>query len=236
MELVDQRKVDYIRFCFMVAGHTKFAPDRLFAQVSNSYNCRDVFTIQELKDICNLHAHTTIEDGTAILQWRESLQVKYSNLPGTRKYHDFLIARSYDQSVVMKVRESCFSGSFSRSPLRVIDAVAVGIPTDSYKDTQFRNLTTEKLENMKLMYNQFISPERRPDYLPSFVSTLTVSSSVSTASSSRFSDRSVPPPAKRPRKQSTCSTPGCDGSGHKNPAHWDRGHTTRAGCPLFNSC
>lgn len=29
MEMVEQHKVDYIRFCFLVAGHTKFAPDRL---------------------------------------------------------------------------------------------------------------------------------------------------------------------------------------------------------------
>lgn len=76
----------------MVAGHTKFAPNRLFAQVSNSYNCRDVFTITELKGVCDLHADTTIEDGCAILQWRETLCEKYSDLPGTSKYHDFLIA------------------------------------------------------------------------------------------------------------------------------------------------
>ena len=104
MELVEQGTLDYVRFCFMVAGHTKFAPDHLFAQVSTSYNRRDVFTIEELKDVCELHAHTTIEDGVSVLQWCETLRNKYSDLPGTRKYHDFLIARSYDQSVVMKVR------------------------------------------------------------------------------------------------------------------------------------
>jgi len=116
MELVERRTLDYVRFCFMVAGHTKFAPDRLFAQVSNSYNRHDVFTVDELKEICDLHAHTYIEDGVSVLQWRETLRTKYSDLPGTRKYHDFLIARSYDGSVVMKVRESCCSGSFCRSP------------------------------------------------------------------------------------------------------------------------
>ena len=80
MELVSQRTQDYVRFCFMVPGHTKFAPDRLFAQVSNSYNCHDVFTISELKDICDFHAHTTIEDGASVLQWHEALRVKYSEL------------------------------------------------------------------------------------------------------------------------------------------------------------
>ena len=150
-ELVEQRMLDYIRFSFMAAGHIKFAPDRLFAQVSNSYNNHDVFTIG---------AQMVIEEGVSILQWRESLRSKYSDLPGTRKYHDFLIARSHDQSLVMKVRESCCSGSFSQSPLRILAPDTVGIPTENYKETQFRNLSAEKLENMKLMYNQFIPPHR----------------------------------------------------------------------------
>ena len=104
MELIERRTLDYVHFSFMVAGHTKFAPDRLFAQVSNSYNRRDVFTVSELKEICDLHAHTYIEDGMSVLQWREVLRIKYSDLPGTRKYHDFLIARSYVHVYIMLVQ------------------------------------------------------------------------------------------------------------------------------------
>lgn len=198
MELIQRKTLDYMRFCFMVAEHTKFAPDRLFAQVSNSYNRRDIFTVGELKDVCDLHAQTTIEDGGSVLQWRETLRVKYSDLPGTRKYHDFLIARSYDQSVVMKVRESCCSGSFSTSPLKINDPNAVGVPTDNYKATVFRDLSTEKFENMKVMYNQFIPPERRPDYLPPFVLSVVINTASSRSSSGTTSSghSAAPPPAK----------------------------------------
>ena len=42
MEVVTQHKLDHLRFCFVVAGHTKFAPDRLFTLVSNAYNRADV--------------------------------------------------------------------------------------------------------------------------------------------------------------------------------------------------
>lgn len=114
--MVEQRTLDYVWFCFMVPGHTKFSPDRLLAQVSNSYNRSDIFTIDEVKDVCDLHAHTSIEDGASVLQWHDTLRIKYSDLPGTRKY-DYLIARSYDPSVVMKARESCYKGYFSKSPL-----------------------------------------------------------------------------------------------------------------------
>ena len=113
--------------------------------------------------ICDPNAHTY---SMSVLQWCEALRIKYSDLPGTRKYHDFLIACSMnDESVVMKVRESCCNGSFSKSP---IEPSAAGVPTDNYKETQFRDQSTEKFENMKLMYNQFIPPERRPNYLPPF--------------------------------------------------------------------
>ena len=156
MELVEQRTLDYVRFCFMVAGHTKFAPDRLFAQVSNIYNRHDVFTVGELKEVCVLHVHTYIEDSVLVLQWCEALRIKYSDLPGTRNYHDFLIACSYDESVVIKFRVRCCSGSFSGSPLKVIDPSAASVPTDNYNKTQFCDLSTEKFENM---YNQFIPPE-----------------------------------------------------------------------------
>ena len=174
--------------------------------------------------ICDLHAHTTIEGGTSVggcirlivvvfqlrsciqlpwklvLHWHEALCIKYSDLSGTWKYHNFLIAHSYDQSVLMKVRESCCSGSFSRSPLKVTDPSAAGVPTDNYKETQFRNLPTEKNENMKLMYmyNQLVSPERCPNYLPPFFSVINATRRSSNTSSSN----SVPPPAKRSHKQS----------------------------------
>ena len=174
MEMIDQKKLDYLRLCFMIAGHTKFAPDRLFAQVSNSYNQQDVFTIAELKDVCDLHAQTVVEDGSSVLTWRDILGVKYSDLPGTRKLHDFLTVRSYQGTLVMKVRENCFDGSFRNSPLRVINPDTEGIPTSNYKDTRFRQLSADKLEHMKTMYNHFVSPERRPDYLPPFQTSVVI--------------------------------------------------------------
>ena len=42
MEVVEQHKLDHILFCFLVAGHTKFAPDPLFALIANAYNRTDV--------------------------------------------------------------------------------------------------------------------------------------------------------------------------------------------------
>ena len=37
MEMVSGGEVDHIHISFMVAGHTKFAPDRLFSVVGSAY-------------------------------------------------------------------------------------------------------------------------------------------------------------------------------------------------------
>ena len=46
-----------------------------------------------------------------------SLGEKYTDLPGVRKYHDFLVVKAHDGTVVMKVREKCFDGIWKESPL-----------------------------------------------------------------------------------------------------------------------
>ena len=85
--MVEQSKVNYIhfvQFCFIVAGHTEFTLNHLFAQVTNSYmyNRGNVFTILQFMKICNLHTETTVDDGLNVLQWQETLSMKYSGLPG----------------------------------------------------------------------------------------------------------------------------------------------------------
>ena len=94
---------------------------------------------------------------------------KYSNLPGVRKLHDFLIiVKAHDGQVVMKVRERCFTGYWRASPLRVVNPSAPGTPTVTYKDAHTLNIKEDKMANKLTMYNRFISPCRRPDYLPPF--------------------------------------------------------------------
>ena len=107
------------------------------------------------------------------------------------------------------------SSSFSTSPLKVLDTSVVGIPTENYKETQFHGLSAEKFENIKLMlmlmlmlmYNQFIPPERRPDYLPPFVPSVANTSS-----------------------RSSCSTASHDPSVHVRPQQSDHGNRAHVQC------
>ena len=58
MEEVKCGLVQSIHYCFLAAGHTKIAPDRLFASCSQSYNTADVFNTKELKGIYAKHCRT----------------------------------------------------------------------------------------------------------------------------------------------------------------------------------
>ena len=60
MEQVRRGLVSSIHFCFLAAGHTKFAPDRLFASCSKSYNVSDMFNIVELKDVYAKHCSVLV--------------------------------------------------------------------------------------------------------------------------------------------------------------------------------
>ena len=67
--------------------------------IGSAYKREDVFTIDELKALCDQSATTFIED---VLTWRESLGEKYLDLPGVRKLHDFLVVKAHDGNVVIK--------------------------------------------------------------------------------------------------------------------------------------
>ena len=233
MELVNGGVISHVHISFMVAGHTKFAPDRLFATIGSAYKVADVFNIDELKSLCAPSATTLIETGENVLTWRDTLGVKYSDLPGVRKLHDFLFIRAHTGQVVMKVREHCFKGQWKDSPLRMVNPTAPGRPSTSYKDTHEHNIKDDKMANMVTMYDKFISPDRRPEYLPALMQPHPISTLAQ--SSARVQTASTSSSAPMRRKASKCTVDGCDGSGHRNKARWTEGHTTKAGCPIFHA-
>ena len=63
----------------------------------------DVFTIHDLKALCNKCATVCIENGDQVFTWFESIGEKYSDLPGVRKFHDFLVVKGHDGTVVINV-------------------------------------------------------------------------------------------------------------------------------------
>ena len=73
MEMVEQEIVSSVHICFLVAGHTKFTPDRLFASCSKTYNKHDVFNEEELGKLYSQHSQVNVSSGDDIHPWREAL-------------------------------------------------------------------------------------------------------------------------------------------------------------------
>ena len=83
-EMVQHKRVDFLRISFLIAGHTKFAPDLLFSKIAQTYNRSDVFNTDELKEVISTYAEVVVDEGELVCDWRTPLSEKFSKLPGIR--------------------------------------------------------------------------------------------------------------------------------------------------------
>ena len=153
--------MDSIHIAFMVAGHTKFDPDRMFSAIANGYNRSDIFNIDELQALCQLYTTAEVSDGSNVFPWREFIKEKTTDFSGTHKYHGYLTSADHRGAVVMKVREHCHKGEFKNSPMRLIQTSST--LGKSYYHTQ-RRIPASKLGHIKTMCKQYIAEARWPVY------------------------------------------------------------------------
>ena len=77
LEMLQHGKLDFLRLSFLIAGHTKFSPDLVFAKIAKSYNRSDVFNTEELKGVIALHADVVVDQGEIVCDWRTNLTKYY---------------------------------------------------------------------------------------------------------------------------------------------------------------
>ncbi len=105
MELVRKNKFKQVWILFLIPGHSKFSPDTLFSKIGNTFNCHDVFTVQELAGIIERHALCSVCDNISILCWKDHLSCKYLSFDGIKTYHDFRVRCSLDGTPKLMFRE-----------------------------------------------------------------------------------------------------------------------------------
>lgn len=65
------------------------SPDKLFAQLSKTFNRSDLFITEELKKVAACYAEVVINDDRIVVDWRNSCTVgQVSKVPRNTKYHD----------------------------------------------------------------------------------------------------------------------------------------------------
>ena len=171
MEMVRQKRLDFIRISFLIAGHTKFSPDLVFARIAQTYNRSDVFCTEDLKQVIAAHADVVVDEGEIVHDWRTNL-TKYSKLPGIRSLHDFVFTVSASTNkLVCKVRKLCHTGSFDDASIRVQGGHSESenvIPnaTQNYSSlNKPRQLSDTKLSHLRQMSTSFIPSDRHLPFL-----------------------------------------------------------------------
>ena len=87
--MVRQKRLDFIRISFLIAGHTKFSPDLVFAKLAQTYNRSDVLCTEYLKQVITAYADVVVDEGEIVHDWWKNL-TKYSKLLGICSFHDFV--------------------------------------------------------------------------------------------------------------------------------------------------
>ena len=155
MEQVKRGLVSSIHFRFLVAGHTKYAPDRLFASCSKLYNVSGIFNIVELKDVYAKHCSVSICNEANIHSWRKYLGQCYTDLPGIRSLHKFLIVRGKADKVIFQVVDKCYDPQMGSASMRMTSAIDTAVSDQSYTAYKMPNT---KLEDITQMCHRLPSP------------------------------------------------------------------------------
>ena len=217
-ELVDQGRFESVRFIYLVVGHTKFEPDRLFASIAKTFYKRDVFCIEMLQDICELYSTGFVFRSGQVMQWRSVLEEKYSVLPGITNLHDFHTSK-VSASSELKYRDNCYSGSYRARSLKKPHCSVNCCNPPSYELIS-STLSDEKLQQLTEQHNRYIKAEVDDYVRPSFLCTPENASPSSTTSGTAATVSS--------KKKRCCSV--CDGKGHVQPGK--KRHFSEKYCPI----
>ncbi len=176
MELVARCDYDTIRMCFFVPGHGKNDVDRLFARISHAFEIHDVFITDHLvtliQDTIGSTGTCIYASNRDIVNWKSLLRTKYTSLKDIKSYRDFMIHRDDRGKVVVHCKESSYTGKYMRKNLLKGNIVnAPDLKKEAKKFTyeakgMSRSLSKEKESDLIKMFDKFIDPALRPEWLP----------------------------------------------------------------------
>lgn len=176
MELVERCDYDTIRMCFFVPGHGKNDADRLFARISHAFDINDVFITDHLltliRDTIGPNGTCIRADNRDIVNWKNLLITKYTSLKDIKSYRDFLVERNRKEKVVVHCKECCYTGDYIQKNLLKDDVTEILDLKKELKKFTYeakgmsQTLSKEKESDLIKMFDKFIDPSLRPEWLP----------------------------------------------------------------------
>lgn len=185
-QLVMHGRLDMVEFRFMVPGHTKFDPDRLFSRFAGSYSSTEIINVRELADQVKrvgLISDVTVYDGATrqISDWKTPLSRLYRPIDRIKSHNRFVFSRSVGQpnKVLFEVSRTCLDDEqkayeatipFFRAP--TAEPVPFPAPQGLREAGLWKPLRDDKLANLLLSYSDYFHscPERWPSFLHQYQS------------------------------------------------------------------
>jgi len=193
MELIERSEYDTIRMCFFVPGHGKNDADRLFSRISHAFDNNDVFVTNQLlkliQDVVGPKGscfHATNRD---IVNWKKLLAVKYNSLKDIKSYRDFLVKHNGKGKIVVYYKECCYTGDYIDEILLKENLSENFDLKEETKRFTYEakglspDLTQDKVNDLVKMYDKYIDPNLRPEWLPIAKSITTSNVSITSPSS-----------------------------------------------------
>lgn len=134
---VSTGKNESVSLSFMLAGHTKFAPDRYFGLIKRKYKHSRVDTMVDIENavlsstVSGANKAQLIQDGSGKTlvtwyNWKDFLDQFYKNVPNITTYHHFRMDK--DNPGVVYVKE------YANSPEKAVHTFKSRVPSDQMPD------------------------------------------------------------------------------------------------------
>jgi hypothetical protein len=176
-EMVHRRRFDKMELCFMVPGHTKFDPDRLFASVSAAlssyqedfFSTHDVYRALREKAIAGGVIGSVELFGESqtrcIGDWKEFLGPRNVPFVAITKYGRFVIERKPNQSIVLAAYRTNFDGVNDARAIPNFHGGAAPIPLgfrprSTRASGAWKPLELNKALNLLRTYRDFVDAHR----------------------------------------------------------------------------
>ncbi len=173
MALVLQQRFSSVRLTYMVPGHGKFAPDRLFSRIAKAYDRHDVFTPQQFIERCvTPFAAGLVFGAQDIISFKEALH--FGPVDSITSYRDFLICLSDTGAAVLRVRNNNIDADYvfhsetaeTSSNRRRSDCLQ-HLGLFSYAALKMDSPLPDKKRNtLTKMYDTYVLDDDRPSYIP----------------------------------------------------------------------
>jgi hypothetical protein len=164
-EMVGNGRLESVTMRFMVPGHTKFAPDQLFAHFGKRLQAADLFQVGDLVAEARHVADDAGEIGARDLRsWRKAIDEKYTDVKGIRDLRYLKVSRK-DGKPVLEVASSSSPDAVAKAKQRNLFKAGQESRHLELRAKTVRGVEAKKHADLLFTYTHYVDRERHPAWI-----------------------------------------------------------------------